>query len=221
MTTLEIPAHLLDEITEIVFGSPITSPPPPCDLIFIFGGSHPGLWQTAAQAYHQGLGKVILATGGHKPGVKHHYTWSDGETPEAYVIRRELVKLGVPEKAILCEDRSTNTLENVFFAKEVFDFSTIASILAICKNYGLGRQCRTLRQQMACRIQIFPYPFDAEAGSRGPLITRHTWMEHEKGREVVLTQLAKIIRYGQRGHLEPVENLSPALAQFMVQFSEG
>jgi uncharacterized SAM-binding protein YcdF (DUF218 family)/diadenosine tetraphosphate (Ap4A) HIT family hydrolase len=217
MTTLEIPAHIMAEITEIVFGTPATLPPPPCDLIFVFGGSHPGLWQTAAQAYHQGLGNVILATGGHKPGVKHHYTWADGETPEAQVIRRELIKLGVPERAIVCEDRSTNTLENVLFAKNVFDFSTIASILVVCKNYGLGRQCRTLRQQMARRIQIFPYPFDAEAGSRGPLITRQTWMEYEKGRELVIAQLAKIIRYSQRGHLEPLENLSPELTEFLAR----
>jgi hypothetical protein len=218
---LKIPAHILNEITEIVFGSPVTLPPPPCDVIFVFGGSHPGLWQTAAQAYHQGLGKVILATGGHKPGVKYHYTWSDGETPEAHVIRRELIKLGVPENAIICEDRSTNSLENVLFAKEVFDFSTVASILVVCKNYGAGRQCRTLRQQIDRRIQIFPHPFDAEAGSRGPRITRHTWMEYEKGCEVVMAQLAKIIRYGQWGHLEPPENLSPALVQFMAQFLEG
>jgi len=217
MTPYEIPPHLLDEITEIVFGAPATSPPPPCDLIFIFGGSHPGLWQTAAQAYHQGLGKVILATGGHKPGVHPHYTWSDGETPEAHVIRRELIKLGVPENAIICEDRSTNTLENVLFAKDGFDFSTIASILAVCKNYGLGRHCRTLRQHLDRRIQIFSYPFGTEAGSQGPLVTCTTWMEYEKGREVVLAQLAKIIRYGERGHLEALEHISPELAEFLAQ----
>jgi hypothetical protein len=109
----------------------------------------------------------------------------------------------------------------VLIAKDVLDFSVVASILAVCKNYGLGRQCRTLRQQVDRRIQICPYPFDAEAGSRGPRITRHTWIEYEKGREVVMAQLAKIIRYGQRGHLEPLESLSPALAQFMVQFLGG
>jgi hypothetical protein len=40
----------------------------------------------------------------------------------------------------------------------------------------VGRQCRTLRQQMGKAIKVIPYPFDTEAGSNGPFITRDTWM---------------------------------------------
>lgn len=215
---INIPPALIPEITAIVFGAPAESPAQPCDLIFVFGGTHPGLWETAARAYHQGLGPTVLVTGGNKPGDHYHRTWQDGATPEAHVIRRELIRLGVPEGCIVCEDRSTNTLENVQFAQEVYDFSTVHSILAVCKNYGVGRQCRTLCQQVRPDIRITPYPFDTEAGRDGPFITRQTWMNYPQSRAFILEQVRKIIQYGQQGALVPIENLSPELELLVKQF---
>lgn len=217
LPTIHIPPEVIVELTEIVFGTPDESPPLPCDLIFVFGGSHPGLWETAAQAYTLGLGPVVLVTGGHKPGAKYHHTWQDGATPEAHVLRWELICLHVPENSIICEDRSTNTLENVLFALEAYDFSAVHRILAVCKNYGVGRQCRTLRKHIRKDIQVIPYPFDTEAGSDGPRITRHTWMNYEQSRVVVLTQLMKIIQYGRQGDLEPLEDITPALEHLVKQ----
>lgn len=206
----ELTPDLIQEMTAIVFDYP-APPVRPCDAIFVFGGSHPGLWQTAARAYHAGLGKTIIATGGHKPGVIHHPAWADGTTPEAHVIRRELIRLGVPGERIVLEDRSTNSLENVLFAKEVYDFSQVQRILVVCKSYGVGRQCRTLRRHIPKTVMLIPYPFDTELGGVWPPITRETWMDHAEGRAYVLTQVTKIHTYGGLGHLEPVEGLSPAL----------
>jgi hypothetical protein len=47
---------------------------------------------TAAEAYFKGLEKEILITGLDKPKAKPHHTWIDGSSPEALVIRRELIK---------------------------------------------------------------------------------------------------------------------------------
>jgi uncharacterized SAM-binding protein YcdF (DUF218 family) len=210
----DLSSELVQEITAIVFDYP--GPPlRPCDLIFVFGGSHPGLWQTAAEAYHAGLGRTIIATGGHKPGAKYHSTWRDGTTPESHVIKREMMRLGVPGERIVCEDRSTNSLENVLFAKDVYDFSGVHSILVVCKCYGVGRQCRTLRQQMEKAIILIPYPFDTEAGSDGPFITRDTWMNDERSSALVLSQLLAIRRYGEWGHLEPVATMSIGLEELV------
>jgi len=219
-TLRDISIELIHEITAIVFEIPSRSIQS-CDIIFVFGGSHPGLWQTAAEAYHKGFSKVIIVTGGHKPGVQPHFTWADGSTPESHVIKRELVKLLVPEDCIFCEDKSTNTLENVAFAKEVYDFSSVNSILVVCKNYGVGRQCRTLRQQMGKAIKVIPYPFDTEAGSNGLFITRDTWMNYEKSKTLVFTQVMKIYQYGKLGHLEPLEYMSPALEEMVKRYGSG
>jgi uncharacterized SAM-binding protein YcdF (DUF218 family) len=210
--SLELTPALVEEITHIVFGAPAIDPPPPCDVIFVFGGSHPGLWEKTAEAFHQGLGREVVVTGGHKPGVQPHRTWADGATPEAHVIRRELLRLGVPEQRIYFEDRSTNTLENVLFACQVYDFTSVKRILAVCKCYGVGRQCRTLEQHLPPRIKVIPFPFDTTLGRDGPFTTRETWMQNEASRVSILDQVRKIVQYGRQGHLRPLERLSPALA---------
>lgn len=167
------------------------------------------------------MGKVIIVTGGHKPGVQHHFTWADGITPESHVIRRELTKLSVPKNIIFYEDMSTNSLDNVLFAKEVYDFSNITSILVVCKNYGVDRQCRTLKQHIAKTIKVIPYPFDTEAGINGPFITQHTWMNYEESKAVVFTQVVKICQYGKLGHLEPVDQMSPTLEELIKRYASG
>jgi uncharacterized SAM-binding protein YcdF (DUF218 family) len=215
-----ISTALIDEITEIVFGPQIPAPEP-CDIIFVFGGSHPGLWEKTAEAYFAGLGKQIIVTGGYRPTAQRHPSWIYGKTPEAHVIRQKLIELGVPEKILFYEDRSTNTLENVLFAMQVFDFSRVGSILAVCKCYAVGRQCRTLQQHVPPDIRIIPYAFDTTIGSTDIFVTRKTWTNNELSRDFILTQLAKIIQYGRLGHLRPVENLSPELTKLVKKYEQN
>lgn len=210
---------LIDEITEIVFG-PETSPGP-CDIIFVFGGSHPGLWEKAAEAYFAGLGKDILVTGGYRPTAQRHTSWKYGKTPEAQVIRQKLIELGVPQEIISFEDRSTNTLENVLFALQEYDFSRVSSILAVCKCYAVGRQCRTLQQHIAPDVIVIPYAFDTTIGSTNVFVTRKTWMNNKLSSDFIILQLAKIIHYGRLGHLSPVENLSSELANLLREYEQN
>jgi hypothetical protein len=207
IAAMPLSTDLIDEITVIVFGSIVE--PSACDVIFIFGGSAPGLWQKGAEAYLQGLGRHIVVTGGYKPGYVRP-DWPTG-TREAHVICRELIKLGVSEPDLFYEDRSTNTLENVLFAKGVYDFTLVNRVLAVCKCYGAGRQCRTLKWNLHAGVQVVPYTMDAHMRGEGPLITRDTWAAHEQTRAFILEQAAKICLYGQRGHLEPITYLSPTL----------
>lgn len=210
---------LIAEITEVLFG-PSLEPEfyqkeeARCDVIFVFGGSHPGLWEKAAEAYWRGLGREIIVTGGHKINALGHPTRADGDAPEAQVIRRELIRLGVPAERTFCEDRSTNTLENVLFAQQVYDFSRLFSILAVCKSYAVGRQVRTLRWHVDRRVRIIPYPFNTHIGGNGPFVTRQTWMNFPEARTYLLDNLLKIDRYGRQGHLEPAV-LSPELTAWV------
>lgn len=45
----------------------------------------------------------------------------DEDYPEALVMKNWLVEHGIPAERILMEDRSTNTIENIAFAKEILD----------------------------------------------------------------------------------------------------
>jgi uncharacterized SAM-binding protein YcdF (DUF218 family) len=206
-------AKLAEEITAIVFG-PVVEPVS-CEVIFIFGGLDPGLWEWGARAYAQGLGRDVVVTGGYKPGMTDHLEH------EARVIRRELIARGVPETFITYEDESTNTLENVLFAMRVYDFSTVSRVLAVCKCYGAGRQCRTLRRNLGPAVQVIPYPFDTRIRGQGPVITRANWMQDEVSRAFVYEQVRKIIRYGRLGHLEPIETMSTELTSLLQAQQQG
>ncbi|MFF2089812.1 YdcF family protein [Paenibacillus sp. NPDC058174] len=197
----ELNDYQIERLTEITF-MPITKPQP-CDVLFIFAGTHPGHWLKAIEAYKLGLAKQIIVTGGVSPtGVKHP-DWKDPLTPEAYVIVEELVKSGISRLVMSIEDRSGNTLENVLFAKDVFDFETIRSVLFICKNHTAGRQYRTLAKHITNPITYIPFGFDA--AYKGVTISRENWMETEIGRSRVYGEFLRIQHLGKIGHILPIE----------------
>ncbi len=214
------PPALASEITRIVFGIPLELPKP-CDMIFIFGGSHPGLWEKASEAYFTGLGKTIITTGGFRVDAKRHYTWKEAVgTPEGQVIKRELIRLGVPENRIFCEDRSINSLENVLFAKEIYDFRDVSSALLVCKSYGAGRQVRTFRQNIGKQMEIIPYPFNTTIGNNKTIITSGNWMNFEESRNYIFTEAVKIYTYGIKGDLQPLTNISEETASWLRKYLE-
>ena len=202
----------IQEATDIVFGSEHISISP-CDIIFIFGGSHPGLWEKAIEAYDNGLSKVIIVTGGYKQTAHRHSTWQYRSTPEADIITAKLIESGIPIASIYKENKSTNSLENVLFAKEIYDFSIVNKILMICKSYGAGRQSRTLKHYVNEKTEIIPYSFDTEWGLPNLIVSRHSWMNNEIIIEKVLTEIGKMINYGNEGYLQPIKEISRELLQ--------
>jgi uncharacterized SAM-binding protein YcdF (DUF218 family) len=189
------------ELTEIVFLK--AEEPVPCDAIFVFGGTHPGHWEATIEAYNRGLGRTIMVTGGVSPTAVRHAAWEDDRTPESHVIVARLLAAGIPESAILFEDRSCNTLHNVLVAKEQFDFSTMNSLLFVCKSHGAGRQYRTMAKHLPSRLRYIPYGFDTGYGTE--LITRMNWMDSIKGRSRVYGEYLRILFYGERGDILALE----------------
>ncbi|MGE7825674.1 YdcF family protein [Paenibacillus sp. NPDC093718] len=128
-----------------------------------------------------------------------HENWVDKTVPEAHVIVNKLTEAGIPLHVIMYEDRSRNTLENVLFAKEVFDFNGIDSLLFVCKSRGAGRQYRTLAKYLPQKINCFSYGFDSNYN--GQTINRENWMQSSIGRWRVLGEYLRICFYGDRGDL--------------------
>jgi uncharacterized SAM-binding protein YcdF (DUF218 family) len=191
-------------LTRIVF---LDEPAEPeaCDLIFVFGGTHPALWRAAAEAYHRGLAPRLLLTGGVRPhGAREEAGESAEDMPEARSLAAKLIEAGVPETCLILEERSTNTLENALFAREVFDFDAVGSVLLVCKSYAAGRQYRTLRRHLPAGLRIMLHPFDTTSRD-GRLITRHNWAEAAESRARVFGEYLRIVAYGERGDLEPLE----------------
>lgn len=88
--------------------------PVKADCIVGFGNFNEDIPRRAAQLYHEGYADKILFTGGLGRNTV-------GLLPESEADRfaRVAMACGVPDEAILREDRSTNTKENILFTREM------------------------------------------------------------------------------------------------------
>ena len=199
--TPDVPKLSKEEVaflTEVAFDHLIS--PQACDALFVFGGTHAGHWEKAIEAYQLGLVKEIIVTGGISPTGTPNPDWTHGkEFTEAEVIVEHLLEAGIPKESIVYENRSTNTLENVLFAKEVFDFTTIQSLLFVCKSHVAGRQWRTLAQHLPNHLKFIPFTFDA--AYEGISLSRDNWMDTEMGRSRVWGEYLRMIHYGKKGDI--------------------
>ncbi len=107
-------------------------PPETADVIVGFGCYDDNVARRAAQLYHQGYGRWVLFTGGLGRNTTGLFFRSEAE-----VFAQVAMELGVPEEAILLEDRSTNTKENIHFTKALLQRRGIPHhrILGVHKPY--------------------------------------------------------------------------------------
>ncbi len=97
--------HLLEPIWSFLS---VTHLPAPSDVIFVFGHRALELPRRAAGLYAEGWSSRVLVTGRYGTMTR----WVFPKT-EALVFKDELLRFGVPERAITTEVTAVNTLENV------------------------------------------------------------------------------------------------------------
>ena len=202
----------VEEITDIVFGTEKVLDSN--DVIFIFGSTHPATYQNAIEVYNKGWGKHIVVTGGLSGSKDKHKDWIYGDKSEAHVIYKKLVSNGIPAEKIFIEEKSTNSKENVMYAKEIYDFSKIQNLIFISKNYVAGRQYRTLRKYLPSNIIITPYGYNVYF-ENGTTFDRYNWMKHEKSRSLVFGEYLRIIYYGRRGDIEDIGGIVEGLVKYI------
>ena len=169
-------------------------PARPSDLGFVFGTRH-GVREFCDAAYalwQDGMFGRLLVSGGLTMGSRR---------TEAEIIGEELVRLGLPESALILETEATNTGENVFLGRarvaEVMDVSTIRSVVVIGKICSARRYLMTLQrhwpglQMSVCPVNYFGTPAER-------------WFEHDEFRRRVLSEFEKIPGYVTEGFLTEV-----------------
>lgn len=87
--------------------------PGEADCIIGFGCYNEDVARRAAQLFRQGLAPLVLFSGG--LGRNTSSMWTESE---AVRFARIAVREGVPERAILIEDQSTNSGENLIFSRQ-------------------------------------------------------------------------------------------------------
>lgn len=169
--------------------------PEPADVIFVPGASHPEHAVKAAALYRAGYAPYVLPSGrfgkltGRFPGVAEPYraAYPDVYDTEWAFLRAVLLREGVPDAAILREDRATYTWENAQRSREVTDARglTVRTALLCCKSFH-ARRALLYYQAAYPEARILVCPADL------PGFGRDDWYLTGAGRERVLGEVARL-----------------------------
>jgi len=174
----------------------IRTPVQPAKLCFVFGTRH------GEEMFAQEISKLwqahyfehVLISGGVTPGA---------DAPEALVLSRRLIELGVPASVILVEIEATNTGENVIFSLPILEraigLQKIDTLIAVGKLCTSRRYLMTLQRHwpevMKMLLPVNYHPVD-----------RSHWMEDEELRARILNEWSKFEPYQQKGFITELQS---------------
>ena len=169
-----------DCITEFIF---VETALAPSDVILIPGASQPQLMKKAALFYKQGLAPYILPSGGFNPSL---------ESTEWEFLKNIGITNGVPEGAILKEDKAQNTFENASFSLEVLRRNGIypKKVIMVCKAYHSRRALLTYQTAFPKETEFFVSPIIDRTE-----ITKENWFLTEGRIKTIMTEVEKIGKY--------------------------
>lgn len=107
----------------------------------------------AAQLYRQGLAPRIIASGG--TGLRDRYPQAE---TEAQAMKAALILMGVPAQAILTEDQSLNTRQNMALTAEVLATNHILGKLAVVTS--ATHMPRAIATAHKSGLKVDAYPTD-------------------------------------------------------------
>ncbi len=116
--------------------------PEKADLILAAGTHDLRVADHAADLYQKGYAPVIVCTGGYGKVTKETF-----DAPEAEKFAERCIALGVPESAIVVENKSSNTGENFLFARELCRDRGFRTGIIACKPYMAKRAWATGTRQ--------------------------------------------------------------------------
>jgi len=114
----------------------------------------------AAQLFHAGRGRVIIASGGNLP-------WSPFAESEAESIKTLLLEWGVPASAIVLEGESRNTRENAFYSVALMDKLGCDTPLLVTSAAHMKRSVAVFEKQ---GVTVFPVSADVRVVKKPGLI---------------------------------------------------
>jgi uncharacterized SAM-binding protein YcdF (DUF218 family) len=140
--------------------------------------------ERAIELCRDGISRLILPSGGPNPRVQDFGT-------EWEYLHKLAVDAGVPEEALLKEDRARNTFENARLSRRLLDeldFDARCAVL-VCKAPHSPRALMTYQTEFTTtRIRVSPIVDER-------YITRYNWMTCQSKIEVVMTEVEKIGKY--------------------------
>ena len=183
-------SKIITDISDFIF---VSDPPEKSDAIFLPGGSHPSQPEYAATLYKNNFASLLIPSGGvgiknaKWPGVREKADLYNGAyNSDCDFFTDVLIKNGVPENAILGENKSGHTRDNAFLTRQLADDHnlTITTAIIVCKSFH-ARRCLMLYQLAFPDTKLTVCPVDVYG------ITKENWYTFEKGTERVLGELSR------------------------------
>lgn len=115
----------------------------PSDCILALGSHDLRVANRAAELYLEGLAPLVVFSGGLGNVTKGIWT-----VPEADQFAEIALAMGVPQSAILVENKSTNTGENILFTQQLLASAELApeSFIVVQKPYMERRSFATFKK---------------------------------------------------------------------------
>src|SRR4051812_7603841 len=125
------------------------------DCILVLGSHDTRVAERGAQLYLEGWGPLLIFSGG--LGRLTEDMWTETEADKFAAIA---VGMGVPKEAILIENRSTNTGENILFTQKLLDQHNLdpQSFIVVQKPYMERRSYATFKKHWPDKTLIVTSP---------------------------------------------------------------
>lgn len=195
----------------------INETPSACDALLVLGSYDMEVPKYAATLYHSGVAPIIVCSGS---GTVHtgDPLWIEFKgVPEAEIFAHILKESGVPDSALLIENRSQNTGDNFIFTRALLAEKNILpkSITIVTKPY-------MTRRALATAQKVWP-EISWSVASEGGNFETHLIRNTHKDRiiELMVGDLDRIIKYPDRGFQLTQEVPDTVMAAYEILIQNG
>lgn len=151
----------------------------PADVIVVLAGEETERVEYGVKLFKEGWARkdrIIMAGG----PVVWKYSW-------ASLMKEHARFLGVPEKAVLLEDRSRSTEEDAKFTNAILNKNGYKTIILVTSPYHSKRASKIFRKVLGRDIEIINAP------SEKSWFKFDEWWKSRRDRAVVLNEYSKFI----------------------------
>jgi uncharacterized SAM-binding protein YcdF (DUF218 family) len=188
---------LVDKYAKILWDfNDMHTPLKKSDLIIGMGSHDIRIATYCAELYKKGYAPQILFAGNVGRLTREKFA-----RPEADLFAEEAIRFGVPDKNILREDKSTNTGQNIEFAKRLLEEKGIVvnSVIMVHKPYMRLRAYGVINKQ---------WP-EVEVIATAPEITYEDYPNQYVNREnminIMVGDIQRLMIYPSKGFMIPIE----------------
>lgn len=151
----------------------------PADVIVVLAGSEAeSRVEYGVKLFKEGWSRKdrIIFSGG-TAAWKYTYAW---------IMKEQALELGMPEKTMLLEERSTSTEESALLTKGIMKKNGYKSCILVTSPYHSKRAFKIFQKTMGNEIKVISAP------SEESQFKFEDWWKRKRDRKIVLTEYAKL-----------------------------